>query len=169
MTTFFHVDRLNKLSQGMTCELYRHSDVKPDFLQSHVDSLFPEGFTNHGEFYLLKRSSHPCLVNPQIELFFEYVRRAHFRDRPSRFQAIFAAETIDQAKKFRADHCGGNGRIWEIDASCSFRADMSLLTMGTSILCASWFAHQYWQGAGGDKPFWEFLVLPPVTVRRIVE
>ena len=49
------------------------------------------------------------------------------------------------------------------------KADMSLLTLGTSILSASWFAHEYWKGNAGQTPFWEYLVKPPLTIDKMID
>ena len=66
-------------------------------LQDHVDFLFPEGVTSHGELYMLRGQTSAKGINPVIELLFEYVRRSLFPSCPSHFQSVFAFENIAQA------------------------------------------------------------------------
>jgi hypothetical protein len=165
----FTVDSLNQLSEGLVVRLERHHDVKPKILQGHADQLFPNGVSRYGEFYLLRGSGNAVVSNPQIEILFEYVRRACYPDRPSRFQSFFAVESIEIARVFRQQFCFGVGSIWQLTAAKFYKADMSLLTMGTSILSASWFAHEYWKGNTGQATFWEYLVIPPLKINKKVD
>ena len=84
----YTVDSLNQLSQGVLIKLERHHDVKPKILQGHVIIYFRMASPVMVNF-IFCGSSNPIVSNPQIELFFEYVRRACYPDRPSRFQSFF--------------------------------------------------------------------------------
>jgi hypothetical protein len=169
MASFYHVDRGSRLSEGQTIQLVRYANITPLELQRHVDDMFPEGVSRHGNFYFLNSQSHPSLASPNIEVVFEYVRRALCPSRPSRFQSFFAFPTKDAALRFRKNYCSSIGKVWEVTASHSFTADMALLRPGSSILFYSYFAHLYWQGQPGSRnPEWEVLLIPPVTILRQV-
>lgn len=162
MTTFYTVDRLNTLREKQVIKLVRHTDIKPAELQLHVDELFINGLTRHGDSYFLKNSSTPGIINSQIEILAEYVRRANFSSCPSRFQAVFASGSIADAEKFISIY--GGGAVWEVSCESYFKADMNLLKNGNSVLVHSYFLNKYWKGESSENPFWEFLLVSPVTV-----
>ena len=169
MKQFYTVDRLSKLQGGQVLQLLKSKDLHPKELQTHVDALFADGVSPHGDKYFLRNSSLASVASPAIEFLFEYVRRAHSPRRPSRFQSWFATESIEDAKSFRTKF-GGSGPIWQVTAAIHFRANMNLLTSNHTSLVYSWFAHTYWRGeAGPVDPFWEVLLVPPVRVLERVE
>ena len=169
MPLFYTLDRLSMLGSGITIHLVKYQDISPFELQIHVDKMFPDGVSSFGERYFLRNSSDPRLTEPAIELIFEYVRRANFPERPSRFQSVFGFESLNQVIEFRNRFGGGQGVIWEIESEKYFRADMSLLTLGSSILVCSYFANKYWAGKPGENPFWEILLIPPVKVLKKID
>ena len=172
----FTVDRAATLAPGMMIEPLRHTDVQPQVLQDHVDALFPNGVTQHGNNYFLAGNQAATTVNPSIELLFEYVRRAAYPTAPSRFESVFACETLDDARAFRASPVWGNpaAAIFEVETeSAAFRVDMTCLTLQGSILVASYLANRYWRqepselhlfGGPQTPPSWEVLLSPPVRV-----
>jgi len=165
MKCYFTIDRNKTLEKGQIINLVKYSDVKPSELQTHVDSLFPDGVTNHGERYMLKGQALAKGKNEVIELLFEYVRRSHFPSRPSRFQSIFAFENVEQAVNFRNEYGTSDSLIWEVQSDVVFKADIRLLTLRDSLLVLSYNAHQYWSGISyEDNPVWEYLMVPPVKV-----
>lgn len=99
---FYTVDRRRALVAGQKISLVKYKDVQPPELQQHVEKFFPDGVTSHGERYLLRGETRTILLNPNIELLLEYVRRSHYADKPSRFQSLFAWETVAAAKEFRS-------------------------------------------------------------------
>jgi hypothetical protein len=99
----------------------------------------------------------------------EYVRRAHYPRRPSRFQSWFGAESIADATSFRSEFAGGAGSIWRVRPRDMFRADMRLLTLVDSNLVRSWRVHQYWETLASERPFWEVLLVPPIQIVELVE
>lgn len=171
---YFTVDRRKILKEGQTIRLVRYRDIKPSILQRHIDYLFPSGVTNHGERYMvcyhnLEELKKDNRDNALIEIIFEYVRRSHFSQRPSRFQSVFGFDNINQSKVFRHKYGSRDSLIWEVQSHSSFKADMNLLTLRDSLLTVSYHAHQYWEGiAGGNTPNWEYLLVPPVRVIRKV-
>jgi len=169
MTRYFTVDRNKSLKPNLLIDLVKYNDVTPRELQKHINHLFPQGVTSHGEFYLLRGKTPATRVSPIIELLFEYVRRSQFPSRPSRFQSFFAFSTLEDAEAFKKHPQYGkpNSLIWEVEADNAFKADMALLTLGGSLLIVSYNTHRYWSGLpSGDRPCWEFLLVPPVNVIR---
>jgi len=165
MALFFTVDRLGSLSADAVLSKRRYADVGPAELRTHVDQLFPDGVTSFGERYLLRSTSGARLTEPNIELLWEYVRRARFPNAPSRFESVFAVDSIEEGDQFRT-RFGQAGSIWSVEANLSFRADMSLLTIDGTILVVSHFADLYWsqRTRTQGEPFWEQLLIPPVRV-----
>lgn len=169
MAKFLTVDRRGELRDGVELCAQRHFDINPSELQRHVDAMFPGGVSRHGDWYFLHSGSLANVASPAIELLFEYVRRAHFLDRPSRFTSYFGVESLPEAQTFNQRFADGKAAIWEVEATSWFRGNMDLLTSTQSNLVYSYFAHLYWQGAPGPiQPFWENLLIPPVRVLRKV-
>ena len=127
MTDYFHVDRLGILQPSQIINLVKYSDIEPLYLQEHVDFLFPDGVTKHGDHYLLQQLAGQELSESKIEIIFEYIRRSGFPDRPSRYQSVFAFSTLAEAKCFLTTHTPPNGpigKIWRVSAVDSFKADL---------------------------------------------
>jgi hypothetical protein len=179
---FYAVDRKGIVAAGATLIRQRISftpETPPEF-QEHLDRLFPDGVTNHGDNWFVTSNRWLYYVDPHgvtrwepaTELIFEYVRRSGFPERPSRFDSYFGCETLEDARTFRDQFAGAGARIVRLEADGSFRADMTALNMAqTSPIVASYYAHQYWKGeaAKPQPPFWEHLLLPPVRVLEVVE
>jgi hypothetical protein len=178
--TAYAVDRLGRLAEGLVLERVRHADLDPPLLQAHVDALFPAGVTEHGNGYFLNSRRSATDVSANLELVFEYVRRASFDHAPSRFEAAFGFETAAEAQAFRASPIYGHptAAVWELETPHEpFRADMTCLTLRGSMLRASYVAERYWTqqdngfqllGEPPTPPVWEWLLRPPVTVVRRV-
>lgn len=165
MTRYFTVDRERKLAPCQLITLVRYNDVSPRELQTHVSNLFPQGVTSHGECYLLRGQTPANGVNAVIELLFEYVRRSQFPGCPSRFQSLFACKSLSDAEAFKTQYGTPESLIWEVEANNAFKADMKLLTLQGSLLTLSYNAVRYWSSLPSDaNPFWEFLLIPPVSV-----
>jgi hypothetical protein len=174
--TAFTVDRAGTLVAGQTIDLVRHTDIDPSLLQAHVDAMFPNGVTQHGNAYFLEASAATTAVNPSIELLFDYVRRTSYPAAPSWFESVFGFDTSPEADAFRSAPGWGNpaARIFEVETDAPpFRADMTCLTLVGSILISSYVANRYWQqeaadlhllGAAQAPPIWELLLTPPVRV-----
>lgn len=161
----YTVDRANTLAEGMICQLVRHIDVSPSFLANHVETLFPEGVSRHGEVHFLREDARALAINPMLELLFEHVRKGSFQTRPSRFQSMFAVDDLDLALEFREKYSTYSAPIYRVSAEATFRGDMHLLNAGHSALVTSWLAFQYWNGeAGTAQPFWEWILKHPVEI-----
>lgn len=170
LPTFLHLDRQKKLRTGQTITLkdlaipdgFEHGLI-PELesvaeLRTHARYLFPDGVLRHGTGHMLHDSREGI-----IESFFEYVRRAGYPDRPSRFQSVFAFDGPQALMEFAKTH-QGMGDLWEVRADTFFRADMSWLTVQGALMQWSYRADSYWQGKSSEIPQWEYLLEPPVTV-----
>ena len=146
-----------------------YTDISPTELQGHVDEMFPEGISRHGDSYFLNNKSSVGATSPSIEILFEYVRRACYPDEPSRFQSFFAFESLESAKLFRIGFGCCKNTIWKVHAMKAFRADMNLLAFESTVLRHSYYANLYWQGRPGSDPFWEMLLVPPIHILNKVE
>lgn len=171
MTVLYTVDRLGTLTPNQVCRLIRYDDIKPEVLNTHVTDMFPDGVSQHGNAYFLGSEQKALIASPALELTFEYVRRALYPDRPSRFQSMFAVDSLESAKSFMKKYPNDNSSIWEVEAETIFRANMNMLYAGDSILVTSYLANVYWAGESGpdNSPFWEYLLKCPVTIRERVE
>jgi len=162
---FYTVDRRNSLSAGTICNLIVYSDIQPAALQNHVNTMFPEGVSTHGEQYFLKNESHSTVISPMLEVVFEYVRRAKYPHLPSRFQCMFAVNSIEAANSFKSKYGSEFSPIYRVKSEIAIKADMNLLTAQT-VLVTSYFGNLYWSGEvhPEKEPFWEYLLPYPVTV-----
>lgn len=173
---YYHVDRLSTLTEGQIIQLVKWDDIDPPELQNQADILFPDGVSYHGNCYMLSSDwalqSNPNNRDPKtIEIIYEYIRRSNFTDKPSRFQSFFALNTMDQVKRFKDKYDIHNSSVWVVESDSVFKADMNLLSLGSSPLACTYLAHKYWQGEAGfdPNPFWEYLLKLPVTVLEKIE
>lgn len=176
MARFYHLDRGNKLEVGQSIDLVKINDINcrdnPMFtqtLQSHFYNLFPNGVTSHGDGYFASSSEY-AIISPAIELLYEYVRKANFKDKPSRAESFFAVKSLNDIQRF-ADMYRINiyeCSIWEVECENYHRGDMNLLKILPSNLITSYFANEYWSGGTADdpQPFWEYLLTTPVKIVR---
>lgn len=167
MKKFYTVDRFGSLNEGDVIDLQYHDDVNPSHFQEHVDSMFSDGFSKHGDRYILKSDSIGNVSSPAIELLFEYVRQAHFPNVTSRFQSFFACETQHEASLFRGRFGQGTEKIYEVFTENEyFKGNMNLLNNNQTSLVCSYLGHEYWKGNTLNEfdDFWEILLTLPVTI-----
>lgn len=178
MVTCYHVDRLGQLAPNLILDLKRPT-AGDQVLQAHVDALFPDGLSPHGEKYFAGDSiamQKPAYV---IELLWEYVRRTEAPDAPSRYQSCFGTKTLREAENFASRITKPPmPTIWSIEGDVGFDADMQWLTMGNlaggyTALWASYRANCYWRqqlvpNREEDGYPLEVLLRPPVRVKERV-
>jgi hypothetical protein len=187
----YTADRDGGLHEGKRLDLMRPLADELSPLSDHGDWLFPRGVSLYGtvNLYVPFAPSEPHLPTPHtlVNLLFEYVRRSHYADRPSRLMSVFACETVDEACWFAAIGPPGlrmtTVPIFEVEVSHdrihrgdiaiigALRGDRAVLGDGELLSAAkSWLLHHYWQGLSLEHPKsrWEHVVELPVTVGRQV-
>ncbi|WP_288817684.1 hypothetical protein [uncultured Gordonia sp.] len=145
----FHVDRTGGLAPGMTLTTRSIGEIGP--------------LSRHGERYVLGTAGY---LEHAMENFWELFRATNHPDKLSRFAAVFAWETYDDARRFGDKF--GTGDVWVVTGSShpqTHRADMNLLRAG-NLVDMTMRAEQYWTGEASDDPQWELLLPAPVTVIR---
>jgi len=53
MSSYLTVDCNRTLKENQIITLAKYSDIKPPELQIHIDYLFPDGVSHHGNSYIL--------------------------------------------------------------------------------------------------------------------
>ncbi|WP_440110397.1 DUF2441 domain-containing protein [Paenibacillus sp. QZ-Y1] len=172
----FHVDRFANLKEGQVVQLANVQIGQP-MLQDIIDSRYPDGLSAHGYYYYALPSKEEGKIQDALaENVYEYERRLYFPHLPSRFQSIFASETIEEAlewvKIVRRDDI--KPLIWEIefDHSDYIKADSLLIGIDikdVSLLSPPYHANRYWRGEPSDNPQYEMLIKLPVKVNKLID
>ncbi len=136
----YTLDRKNTLSEGLEISLFQFSDIQPPELQTHLNGILPNGVTKHGDQYFASGLQSNNLGNGILELVFEYVRRAHYPDKPSRLQSLFACDNLEDLKSFNQNYNtpGKEFSIWTLETENFFRGDLKLLTFSPTALGVSY-------------------------------
>lgn len=178
---FFTLDRNRSLNSGMTIQLDNtFCPIVP--LQPHALSRFVEGVSRHANNfffnYNINFSNSEERFSAIIEMLLEERRRSSFPYKPSRFQSIFACESVKEAAWFRGfSKFPLDTPIYEIHtSSVCHRGDMNLLNMNCSPVEVSHRLDLYWMGhtdnalvATGYSPFWEIVVPLPVRIGEVAQ
>ncbi len=189
---YYTVDRKNTLNLGQKLELTKtdtHSSPNFQFsgffsgpeLVSHINELFPEGLSKHGWDFIKQkflRNKAPDYETTNmvemdtayiLEMNLEYTRRIFYAEKPSRFQSIFAWESIEDARKFKARFPNETPKIFAIEGKRMHKADMHMLLLGLNNASASLLAHKHWKSLSSLNPYWEIALELPVHVIDIIE
>ncbi len=165
MVEAFHVDRTGALAVGAVLGV-EPSPSLPAGVPA-LDDEWKNGLTRHGVQYAL---SDQLNGSTAPEWFFELVRRGEFPKAPSRFQTVFAFESIHDARAFRFEFGGNYGvPIVRVKGERAHRANMRLIRWTAPSVSTLANARAYWRGDQGvATPLWELLLCPPVTVLGLV-
>jgi len=114
-------------------------------------------------------------INATSDFIFELVRKAYYPKKPSRYQSMFAWETLHEAKSFKNDkrYCENGCDIFKISSknNNTHRGDMNLVGIGGSIPVLLYNALLYWEGKTFDSdsyiPLWEILIPLPAEIKDI--
>jgi len=153
-------------------DIFSTNDIK-----RKLSELYPQGISNHGIQYLCGRfpyqqdslGLHWIPDMTAIESIFELVRLWKFPENPSRFTSLYGCESIEAAESFKQNYRSGKGFIFKVSADSYFKADMSLLMTGASVIASYFFAEKYWRGESGEHPFWEILMSGSVKILECVD
>lgn len=162
----YHVDRSRTLAAGATIDTAPAPVLPADV--PDLESEWPGGLTAHGLRYACSMTFDGSTVP---EWLFELVRRNEFAEAHSRFQSIFALESLFDARAFR--HYGGgvlDVPIFRVHGQLAHRANMNLIRWNAPALGGLARAREYWRGEQGiAAPMWELLLAPPVRVLDLVD
>ncbi|MDM2993412.1 MULTISPECIES: DUF2441 domain-containing protein [unclassified Citrobacter] len=176
MTTYYTADRLRQLQTGMALPLYQSPQnlysahlVQDMYALSDLESMlaaqYPSGISVHGMRYLLNNENYLydngsptayVTYSPAVEIIFDNFRRAHFPERPSRFQCAFGCESPDEALRFFGDT---SLPVFEISTTKKvFIADETFLKIGPNHLATLALAKKYWSGDVSTTPRLEVMI-----------
>jgi len=207
----YHIDRGGNLTEGQIIDLNKDVQLKVEKIEQPnalVDSLFPDGLSAAGVMYIsdieadMPESEHAecrlangrplalwdearaalgSTANHIIEYNLELIRRLHFPDKLSRFQAFYCLEDLSAFLDWPelTNTLQEKAKLFEIeleDSSYS-RLDSRLLQGGVAtpdIGFDYWFsplwnyqsAMDYWSGAFSGNPRFELLARFPIKIGR---
>ncbi|EBS4563067.1 DUF2441 domain-containing protein [Salmonella enterica subsp. enterica serovar Bovismorbificans] len=184
--TYYTVDLARRLEPSCTFYLLKVEPELPD-LRDFLCQLYPDGVSMHGYNYLCNPV--PDMSNAStdsqallVDLVFELVRLAHFPSKPSRYQCIFATESIEDARDFRKSQDYRSHKydvlsapIYRVIAAKDVhRGDMRLINNKCSVLELYRRAHLYWSGKTAVlyeeyRPLWEILIPLPAIIGHQVD
>jgi hypothetical protein len=151
------------------------ADAPMRFLQAAGQALSMGNAVQAGQFL---NSLHAAMVHSRsqmLDLLLERTRAAFFPDRPSRYQSVFAVESLDEALAFRAAYGAPEHPVYEVlPLGKSHRGDMAVYTAVTaaSVAMLDYLVHLYWRGETwtepNHKPQWEHVLELPVAVVKKV-
>lgn len=176
---YFSVDRRGAYAEGLSIALQPNQNSQGNEIHEHIHDMYPAGFSRHGAQYFRDVwpgvELHDLNWNSGIlELLLEGVRRAHYPDRPCRYQSLFACDSLDSALGFRGASGNATNGIYELQPKDGVhRGDMTIYSLGGSFASIDHRLHLYWQGEtfrglAGYSPRWEYVLPLPVTVGRRV-
>ncbi|WP_151742978.1 DUF2441 domain-containing protein [Acinetobacter sp. TUM15113] len=189
MTTYFTVDRINRVNEGDVFSLITDFSATHCFefegFFTHEDNYnligeyYPNGISRHGQSYLCgypsfaKKTKNNQFVpkDDVIEAIFELVRRLEFPELPSRMSSMFAWQSLNDALAFaNSNHIGGF-KIHEVETESEniFIGDMNFLKTGGQVINSYVLARKYWSGETSSSPILEVLIPLPVTIGKEVE
>lgn len=170
---FYHIDRYGYLSPGCEIKLLRPL-VNPHYLNEVLMNTYPDGLSLHGDQYFARLGNPENNGNAFLENIFEMQRQLHYPKHISRFQSMFATDSIESAlywlERLKSDR---TPTVWEIDVQHDdyVKRDASWLKLDInkpSFLSAIHSAKSYWSGKFTDSPELEILIkLPARAMRKI--
>lgn len=191
MADAYHIDRDRALHAGDVLGLLPRPALANAELALRFDAEYPGGLAPFGQTYVFGSGVEELVLterkaqlagipsadvdaalsrstNRLLELIWELVRLAWFKDRPSRLQTIFGYRDLQGARDCRADTFGdATLPIWRVTATKAFDCDSAWLDVSGDGVTAVARACAYWKGdpRSGSLPVHkESLLVAPVTV-----
>jgi hypothetical protein len=170
---YYSVDRRRVYVEGGKIELTPNLASSGNEIVAHINQMYPAGFSRHGMQFF--RDPLPQPQSPQdynsavLELLLETTRKAHYPDKPSRYQSMFACAALDEAIGFRSVHGKPENPVYELEPLGKVhRGDMAMYTFAPSAAGMDHRLHLYWRGETlqipGHVPKWEYVLELPVAV-----
>ncbi|WP_176058565.1 hypothetical protein [Paraburkholderia sp. BCC1876] len=170
---YYSVDRRGVYADGGKIELTPNLAANGNEIVMHINNMYPAGFSRHGMQFF--RDPPPQPQSPQdyngvvLELLLEATRKAHYPDKPSRYQSMFASVTLEEALGFKSVHGKPTDPVYEVAPQGTVhRGDMAIYTFAPSAAGIDHRLHLYWRGETlqipGHIPKWEYVLELPVAV-----
>lgn len=167
----YHIDRVGSLPLGEVTISKDYFGCMNSNNADYLRDFFIGGISKAGEIYVKSfdkaNEMHTLSI---IETIFEYVRSLYFNDKPSRFQSVFACETMEDVESW-AEYfkCVGELKIRRIEFHnyCKCDAmwrDICRLEDYFVPSVVYYCAKQYWSGAISPNPRLELVIPLPVLV-----
>ncbi|WP_454740371.1 hypothetical protein [Cupriavidus necator] len=173
MTKFYSVDRRGMCAPGRQLTLQPNAAANGNDILAHINDMHPNGFSAHGGQHFRDAHQWP-LESPEyrsgiLELLLEATRKAHYPSKPSRYQSMFAWDSLEVAAHFKASNGHPSYGIYELLPQARVhRGDMSIYTFGPTFAGVDHRLHLYWQGKTleipGYEPRWEHVIELPLLV-----
>jgi hypothetical protein len=187
----FHIDRDRAFHAGDVLGLLPRPALPNADVALRFDAEYPGGLAPFGQTYVfgsgveeLVLTERKALVanipadevdaalnrstNRLLELIWELVRLAWFRDRPSRLQSVFGYRDLQAARDCRAETFDdATLPIWRVRSTDAFECDSAWLDISGDGVTAVARACSYWKGdprPGSLPVHQESLLVAPVTV-----
>lgn len=164
----YHIDRTNSISINQILSLKNGFDLKDIF------NIYDNSLSIHGIRYLSK-NPYNDIHSFLWEIATEYVRILKYPQYPSRFQSLFAVESLEQLYVWKNFFEQSNFQIVKLECSKIYKFDANWITKpgsfknylqtnkfdNVSFASYCYFADKYWSGQPSSSPLWELLVPLP--------
>jgi hypothetical protein len=175
---YYSVDRRGVYVEGGKIELMPNLAANGNDIVAHINERYPAGFSRHGMQFF--RDPPPQPLPPRfydsavLELLLETTRKAHYPDKPCRYQSMFACALLEEALGFRRTNGKPSDPVYELEPLGKVhRGDMAIYTLAPSAAGIDHRVHLYWRGETlqipGHVPQWEYVLELPVAVGTKIE
>lgn len=181
---YYSVDRRKVYVEGQLIVPEPGNEPNDNRIVAHINTMYPQGFSRHGVRYFRDAlPDRPFVDKPDymafacsedylsgiIELLLEATRKAHYPDKPCRYQSMFACASIEEAIEFRNTNGTQEDPIHALHPQAKVhRGDMSIYSVHGTFASIDHRLHLYWQGETLDlpnyAPKWEYVLELPVLV-----
>lgn len=186
----YHVDRNNSIKPN--ARLIDFIQIPSEWINIEIlRSRYPEGISYWGKTILEIQEAYESKAldlsyressNSEywwnsylIDILYEYERLSSYKNKPSRFQSLFACDSIESAIKWKKLFGSPNAKIYQIEfpENACIKADSSFLTGKInyfSLPTIQTAAKKYWEGTTNSLNYSnpEYLIKLPVKIIGIV-
>lgn len=185
----YHVDRSARLEKNQILDLYINCK-----LGNLYDNNFNNSLSSQGLYYLSRNFSSLEPYSFVWEIALEHIRALHYSHLPSRFQCVFAVESLKEANEWydlfnknllkrKIKEKRPTPNIVKLEIDKYFRGDAGWFNTPSAIQVFEpdqgfendsfasycYFAHKYWSGEISPNPAFELLVQLPCKVIEVIK
>jgi hypothetical protein len=161
----YHVDTAQSITPGVELPLNVNptQDVSPELITA-IEEIFEDGLTPYGQIiaYGSVNSETQTRIN---EFVFELYRQVHYPELPSRFQSMFAVDSLENAWSYNQDEIESEGPsdVYKIEVD-EFSGPHYMGHLATPSLAVGLFnANLYWKGIEHTNSMPEYMFNLPVV------